>query len=775
MKTMLRMLVLSAGVFAVVLCMVSREEEARADVPPVAAAVAAPVPDTETAVAPAETPATPPDLTEAKPTDVILTGASTNSPTGTNNASLTNLAAFKLGTNVIMAPAIPETLQLSKPMSEVVKLVQAGVSEQVLMAFIAGAGDPFEAGSNEIIYLNDLGVSSNVITALLQHDSTPEMQARRQALGAVRPLPPGFALTSPATNIYTPKETSQPSPPVQNPPEPVPVVPPTGNAGSYAPGGTTVPTAPVYATEDVGESYDGTETTTTTVNYNYWYSNLAPYGSWVDVGGYGACWRPTVSVYNSSWRPYADCGRWLWSNSGWYWYSDYSWGWGPFHYGRWTCPPGVGWVWVPGSTWGPAWVSWRSTPSYCGWAPLPPAARYQYGSGFYYGGVSVGIGCDFGLGASAYVFLPLNRFCDRRPYNYYVSGGHGQTVYKDSTVVNNYAVAKNKAVINHGIGKDRVAQFTRGDVRQVSLKDTSSVRDLGHRREQLAADGTTLAVHRPDAPTIARIGATAPTRPTVTRPGAMRPGGAAPNQEPGVFRGGASPNAQARLTSPTVSTPTAVGTGIGPRSGSASTTRPGAVPSGTPSRPQTGQGNTFGTGTTGSEVSGGATRPGGSSIIMRNPNPNRNNANRPVTYPFVPAQQSSAAQSPSSAASRPTSSRSANGDVASRGQSSPTAPRTSFVPGPPAATPRAAYNNAPASRNFSVPAPTYSARPSYSAPAVPAPRVESSRPAASVPSPSESSGGSSGRSSGGGSSSGGRGQSSGRSSDGGSFQVGRGR
>jgi hypothetical protein len=42
--------------------------------------------------------------------------------------------------------------------------------------------------------------------------------------------------------------------------------------------------------------------------------------------------------------------------------------------GRWAKVRNVGWIWVPGSTWAPAWVSWRQTESsdYVGWAPLPP-------------------------------------------------------------------------------------------------------------------------------------------------------------------------------------------------------------------------------------------------------------------------------------------------------------------------------------------------------------------------------------------------------------------
>ena len=47
-------------------------------------------------------------------------------------------------------------------------------------------------------------------------------------------------------------------------------------------------------------------------------------------------------------------------------------------YGRWGFMAGVGWFWVPGRIWGPAWVSWRYGGGYYAWAPLGPRG-YVYG------------------------------------------------------------------------------------------------------------------------------------------------------------------------------------------------------------------------------------------------------------------------------------------------------------------------------------------------------------------------------------------------------------
>jgi Family of unknown function (DUF6600) len=103
------------------------------------------------------------------------------------------------------------------------------------------------------------------------------------------------------------------------------------------------------------------------------YQPLATEGYWVDVGSYGRCWHPSyVAAY---WRPYCD-GEWVWTDDGWYWQSDEPWGWATYHYGRWTLDPYYGWVWVPDTVWGPSWVCFREGGGYCGWAPLPPGARF---------------------------------------------------------------------------------------------------------------------------------------------------------------------------------------------------------------------------------------------------------------------------------------------------------------------------------------------------------------------------------------------------------------
>jgi hypothetical protein len=97
--------------------------------------------------------------------------------------------------------------------------------------------------------------------------------------------------------------------------------------------------------------------------------SLNPYGQWIETPEYGLVWRPAAA--DDGFRPYY-AGRWAWTNAGWYWVSDEPYGWAVYHYGRWAYMGGLGWAWLPGRVWAPAWVSWRWGQGYAAWCPLGP-------------------------------------------------------------------------------------------------------------------------------------------------------------------------------------------------------------------------------------------------------------------------------------------------------------------------------------------------------------------------------------------------------------------
>jgi hypothetical protein len=93
---------------------------------------------------------------------------------------------------------------------------------------------------------------------------------------------------------------------------------------------------------------------------------FSQYGAWQYMPTYGYVWYPRVAV---GWRPYY-YGRWSsFRPWGWTWIGTDPWAWPTHHYGRWGFNSGS-WFWIPGRSWGPAWVSWAYAPGYVSWCPL---------------------------------------------------------------------------------------------------------------------------------------------------------------------------------------------------------------------------------------------------------------------------------------------------------------------------------------------------------------------------------------------------------------------
>ena len=147
------------------------------------------------------------------------------------------------------------------------------------------------------------------------------------------------------------------------------------------------------------------------------YDELKQQGEWVDYGNYGPVWYPTQVQEN--WRPYVD-GRWTPSEEGHVFETQEPWGYATYHYGNWMPTQEYGWVWVPGRTWYPNTVSWRTSPesqspdtSYIGWAPIPPP-NYEPAPGYYppnySGGSSYGGPVDSLISSPFWVFVKAASF-----------------------------------------------------------------------------------------------------------------------------------------------------------------------------------------------------------------------------------------------------------------------------------------------------------------------------------------------------------------------------
>ncbi len=99
---------------------------------------------------------------------------------------------------------------------------------------------------------------------------------------------------------------------------------------------------------------------------------LSRYGTFQTHAKYGEVWIPSRETAPEGWHPYPPC-HWVHTKDlGWYFNDNTDWGRIVHHYGRWAHDKDMGWVWVRGEEFSPAWVVWRTSDKWVGWAPLPP-------------------------------------------------------------------------------------------------------------------------------------------------------------------------------------------------------------------------------------------------------------------------------------------------------------------------------------------------------------------------------------------------------------------
>jgi len=366
---------------------------------------------------------------------------------------------------------------LSPGLQEVLKLTKAQMGDDVVISYINNSGTAFHLSADDLVYLKEQGVSQPVITVLLQ---------AKAAVPAPQPAPAGVANPAPVpAPQFAPAVAAQPSaPPAQMP----------------------APAAPAPE-----------------VNFTYFHDQLAPFGTWVNVGGV-MYWRPDSALRaNPDWRPYYDMGQWVQTDNGLFWQSDYQWGDIPFHYGRWVRDPRMGWLWAPDYTWGPAWVFWRHAErdGAIGWAPLPVGAVFVDGA-FMYRGVRVGVDFDFGLGEGVFVFVGYDHFHEGffrmrgREWAWHIGGDRFHAFYGRSVLRNEFRRDEHGRFVNEGIGRDRMARVTH--VERAHFEERRPVGD----RAALAHGAGEKPGEKAGASKVFRPPATAAAKPTAASSSAKK-------------------------------------------------------------------------------------------------------------------------------------------------------------------------------------------------------------------------------------------------------------
>jgi hypothetical protein len=212
----------------------------------------------------------------------------------------------------------------------------------------------------------------------------------------------------------------------------------------------------------------------TSVSFQVFYDQLSPYGDWVDYPSYGYVWVPAG---REGFRPYGTRGHWIYTEDGWTWVSDYSWGWATFHYGNWFYDDSYGWMWAPGYEWAPAWVTWGEYGgNYC-WAPVGP---------------HVNIGVSFASYRPPYNywnFCPRDRITNVNLSRYYVNSHQNTTVINHITVINNVRTGGGGAY-HRGPAPANVERFTHSPIRPVAIHASS-------RPGAASVQNGQLAIYRP--------------------------------------------------------------------------------------------------------------------------------------------------------------------------------------------------------------------------------------------------------------------------------------
>lgn len=221
---------------------------------------------------------------------------------------------------------------------------------------------------------------------------------------------------------------------------------------------------PVYVRTESTSSQDDTEAVYQgkPATYEVFYSKLQDDGDWIESDEYGYIWHPAIAKRDSRWKPYAD-GHWVETDRGWTWESNERFGWATYHYGRWVSLEDTGWCWVPGDEWAPAWVSWRTSDRYVGWAPLPPEARVSDRDS-----ITASVSVSFDTGPRFFNFVQAEDFGEDTYVGRIVEPEQNVTIINETVNVTNVTYVNN-TVHNYGPDYEVLRTRSRRPVNQYRL------------------------------------------------------------------------------------------------------------------------------------------------------------------------------------------------------------------------------------------------------------------------------------------------------------------
>jgi hypothetical protein len=215
----------------------------------------------------------------------------------------------------------------------------------------------------------------------------------------------------------------------------------------------------------------------------------------------------------------------------------------------------MGWGWVPGDEYGPAWVTWVVADGCVGWAPLPPdgfryrGARHRYygpGSPWWRPAEHAFIDIDFNL----FVFVEDRHFHDQEVCRYVVPSRRSVSFFREKKAVpvgRTMRAEDVRAITGERVEPVRVEQrsYRSGGRRVTDYEPAGRASEIRESRERLARTMETAAprIERRKAEPSAREGGFSVPAPRYDGDTSIgRDGGAKARVEPRatVTRGGSS-------------------------------------------------------------------------------------------------------------------------------------------------------------------------------------------------------------------------------------------
>jgi hypothetical protein len=210
--------------------------------------------------------------------------------------------------------------------------------------------------------------------------------------------------------------------------------------------------------------------------YSEFYQALEPFGRWFEHPRWGLVWWP-YAQQEEDWRPYSR-GQWVYTEDhGWYWDSDEEWGWATYHYGRWVFDERYGWLWVPGHEWAPAWVAWRESDEYVGWAPLAPDAIWEPDYGVRYSYAEY----EAPYWAPIWCFVYPRYLLAPRVWHHFAPRSRNVYLLGRTRHATRYSMVGGR-IFNRGLDVRHIARITHQSIPALQVRTFNSARDFARRR-----------------------------------------------------------------------------------------------------------------------------------------------------------------------------------------------------------------------------------------------------------------------------------------------------